>query len=73
VPDYLILHGFVVFSAENINLKKAPTFMVFFDTVWPPLSSGPNKQREGYIEGNGNDESVQNGKKKWEKIQRRKN
>jgi hypothetical protein len=66
VPDYLILHGFVVFSAENINEKKAPIFMVFFNIVWSPLSSGPNKQRKGYIEGNRNDESDQNVQKNGE-------
>ena len=41
--------------------------MVFFNVMWPPLPSGPNKERKGYIENNGNDESDQNGQKNGEK------
>jgi hypothetical protein len=66
VSDCLILHGFVVFRAEKINLKKhlllwlsstscdLPSFQVQISKTWVYIS-------------NGNYESDQNGQKNGEK------
>jgi len=45
--------------------------MVFFKIVWSTLSSGPNKQRKGYKEGNENDESDQNAYKNGNNLKKK--